>query len=47
VSLGFAIDQLRGYHTVAGAALLIALLSAGTYVERHRRLVLLLACTTS
>jgi signal transduction histidine kinase len=45
VSLGFAIDQLRGYHTVAGAALLIALLSAGAYVERHRRLVLLLACT--
>jgi signal transduction histidine kinase len=45
VSLGFAIDQLRGYHTVAGVALLIALLSAGAYVERHRRLVLLLACT--
>jgi signal transduction histidine kinase len=44
VSLGFAIDQLRGYHTVAGAALPIALLSAGAYVERHRRPVLLLAC---
>lgn len=45
VSLGFAIDQLRSYHTVSGTALVIALLSAGAYVERHRRLVLLLACT--
>lgn len=44
VSLGFAIDQLRGYHTVAGTALPIALLSAGAHVERHRRPVLLLAC---
>ncbi|MEU4220716.1 histidine kinase [Actinoplanes sp. NPDC026623] len=41
VSLGFAIDQLRGYHTVAGTALFFALLSAGAHVERHRRLVLL------
>ena len=33
VSLGFAVDQLRGYHTVAGIALPIALLSAGAYLE--------------
>jgi signal transduction histidine kinase len=39
VSAGFAIDQLRGYHTVAGSALVLALLSAGAYLERHRRLV--------
>jgi signal transduction histidine kinase len=43
VSLGFAIDQLRGYHTVAGTALPIAVMSAGAQVERHRRLVVLLA----
>ncbi|WP_328470916.1 histidine kinase [Actinoplanes sp. NBC_00393] len=39
VSLGFAIDQLRGYHTVAGTALAIALVSAGAYVEQRRWLV--------
>jgi signal transduction histidine kinase len=39
VSVGFAIDQLRAYHTVAGAGLAIALVSAGAYVSRHRRLV--------
>ncbi|WP_341718493.1 histidine kinase [Micromonospora sp. FIMYZ51] len=37
VSLGFTIDQLRAYHTVAGAALAVALLSAGAYLERGRR----------
>ncbi|MGH3246677.1 MAG: sensor histidine kinase [Trebonia sp.] len=37
VSLGFALDQLRGYHEVAGTALPIALLSAGAYLERQRR----------
>ncbi|MDP5314352.1 histidine kinase [Streptomyces poriferorum] len=42
VSLGFAADQLRGYHLVAGVALPIALLSAGSYLERHRRAVVLL-----
>ncbi|MFG3135113.1 sensor histidine kinase [Streptomyces sp. NPDC048211] len=41
VSLGFALDQLRGYHLVAGAALPIALLSAGSHLERHRRAVVL------
>jgi signal transduction histidine kinase len=43
VSLGFAIDQLRGYHTVAGTALPIALLSAGAHLERHRRTTVVLA----
>ena len=37
VSLGFAIDQLRGYHTAAGAALPIALLSTAAHVDRYRR----------
>ncbi|MCX2923667.1 sensor histidine kinase [Streptomyces sp. NEAU-W12] len=37
VSCGFALDQLCGYHLVAGTALPIALLSAGSYLERYRR----------
>ncbi|MGW4064797.1 sensor histidine kinase [Amycolatopsis sp. NPDC004747] len=37
VALGFAVDQLRGYHTVAAAALGFALVSAGAHLERHRR----------
>ncbi|MFD5826360.1 sensor histidine kinase [Lentzea sp. NPDC060358] len=36
VSLAFAADQLSGYHTVAGTALPIALVSAGLHVARHR-----------
>ncbi|MEU4766235.1 histidine kinase [Actinosynnema sp. NPDC023794] len=36
VSLGFAVDQLRGYHTVAGTALPIALISAGAHLAHHR-----------
>jgi signal transduction histidine kinase len=40
VSLGFAVDQLRGYHTVAGTALPIALLSAAAHLERFRRTTL-------
>lgn len=43
VALGFAADQLLAYHTVAGVALGIALLSAGAHVERYRRTVVLLA----
>ncbi|MDT0530302.1 histidine kinase [Micromonospora sp. DSM 115977] len=39
VSLGFALDQLRGYHTVAGTGLAIALISAGAHLERRRRVV--------
>ncbi|ROP35276.1 sensor histidine kinase [Saccharothrix texasensis] len=37
VSLGFAVDQLRGYHTAAGTALPIALLSAGAHLGSHRK----------
>ncbi|MDX3658859.1 histidine kinase [Streptomyces sp. ID05-26A] len=37
VSIAFAVDQLRGYHTVAGTALPIALISAGLHLSRHRR----------
>lgn len=40
VSVGFAADQLLGYHTVAGTALPVALLSAGAHLERHRRATL-------
>ncbi|ROO51934.1 histidine kinase [Micromonospora sp. Llam0] len=39
VSLGFAIDQIRGYHTIAGTALAIALISAGAHLERRRWVV--------
>ncbi|MFI7305874.1 sensor histidine kinase [Micromonospora aurantiaca] len=41
VSLGFAIDQLRAYHTFAGAALAIALLSAGAHLDRGRHTTVL------
>ncbi len=37
VSLGFAVDQVGGYHSVATIALPIALLSAGAHLERGRR----------
>ena len=37
VALGFAVDQLRGYHTFAAAALAFALVSAGAHLERRRR----------
>jgi signal transduction histidine kinase len=40
VSVGFALDQLLGYHLVSAAALPIALLSAGAHLERHRRTVI-------
>ncbi|MEE6260206.1 sensor histidine kinase [Plantactinospora sonchi] len=42
VALGFAIDQLRAYHTVAGTALFLALLSAGAHLEHHRRTTVVL-----
>ncbi|WP_103336641.1 sensor histidine kinase [Amycolatopsis sp. CA-126428] len=42
VSLGFALDQLRGYHSVAGTALAVALVSAGAYVNRRRHTTALL-----
>ena len=37
VSVGFAVDQLRGYHTTAAVALLIALTSTAAHLDRHRR----------
>jgi signal transduction histidine kinase len=43
VVLGFALDQLLGYHTVAGTALPIALLSTAAHLEHHRRSVMILA----
>ncbi|WHM29981.1 histidine kinase [Streptomyces sp. BPPL-273] len=43
VSAGFALDQIRGYHLFAGTALPVALLSAGSYLERYRRTTLALA----
>jgi signal transduction histidine kinase len=42
VSLGFAVDQLRGYHSFAGTALAIALLNMGSRLEHHRRVTALL-----
>ena len=39
VSLGFAVDQICGYHTASGTALPIALISAGAHLRRHRRTV--------
>ncbi|MGW4500528.1 sensor histidine kinase [Micromonospora sp. NPDC004336] len=39
VSLGFAVDQIRGYHTIAGTGLAVALISAGAHLERRRRVV--------
>ncbi|MFI6862524.1 sensor histidine kinase [Streptomyces sp. NPDC050421] len=36
VVLGFVVDQLGGYHLLAGTALPVALLSAGSHRERHR-----------
>lgn len=38
---GFAVDQLRGYHTLAGTGMAIALLSAGVHVQRGRRAMVL------
>ena len=40
VSLGFTIATLGSYHTVAGTALGIVLLSAGAHMERFRRTTL-------
>ncbi|WP_410590786.1 sensor histidine kinase [Amycolatopsis sp. lyj-23] len=41
VSLGFALDQLRGYHSVAGTALAVALVAAGAHGHRPRTTALL------
>lgn len=42
IAVGFAVDQLLGYHTVAGTGLAMAVLSAGAHLERRRRLTALL-----
>ncbi|MEU4521126.1 histidine kinase [Amycolatopsis sp. NPDC024027] len=42
VALGFAVDQLRGYHSVAGTALAVALVSAGAHLRQLRRTTALL-----
>src|SRR5690606_30711338 len=36
VTVGFAIDQLRGYHTFAGTAFAVAVLTLGSRLERRR-----------
>lgn len=42
VSAGFAVDQLRGYHSLGGTALPLALMSVSSLHERHRRATVLL-----
>lgn len=42
VALGFAVDQLRGYHSFAGTAFAIALLNLASRQEQHRRATALL-----
>ncbi|MEU1051180.1 histidine kinase [Streptomyces sp. NPDC005876] len=37
VSCGFALDQLRGYHSSTGALLPLALISTGSHLDHHRR----------
>ena len=41
VSAGFFIDQVRAYHSFAGTALAIALITAGARVEQYRRATML------
>ena len=42
VSLGFVLDQIRGYHVFASNAMAVALISAGAHLEHHRRATVLL-----
>ncbi|MDT0609087.1 sensor histidine kinase [Streptomyces lancefieldiae] len=42
VTCGFALDQLRGYHSVAGTALPLVLISAGSHLEHRRRTAVIL-----
>ncbi|KUL57617.1 sensor histidine kinase [Streptomyces sp. NRRL S-1521] len=42
VACGFALDQVRGYHSAAGTALPIALISTGSHLEHHRRATVIL-----
>lgn len=43
VAVAFAVDQLRGYHTVAGTALPIMLISTGLHLSHHRRTTMIAA----
>ena len=43
VGAGFALDQLRGYHSAAGSALAVALVSTGVHLDHHRRTAALVA----
>jgi signal transduction histidine kinase len=43
VYAGFVADQLLGYHSVAGTALPIALVSTGLHLDHHRRTTVVLA----
>ncbi|ADD43025.1 sensor histidine kinase [Stackebrandtia nassauensis] len=45
VSLGFLIGELFSYHFVAGAALPIAILSAGAHLAHHRRVTIAILST--
>ncbi|MFD8752861.1 sensor histidine kinase [Kitasatospora sp. NPDC059577] len=42
VACGFALDQLCGYHSAAGTALPVALISAGSHLEQRRRTTVVL-----
>ena len=42
IAVGFAVDQILGYHTFAGTGLAIAVLSSGVHLQRRRRLTALL-----
>lgn len=42
VSTGFALDQLRGYHSFAGTVLALTVLTLGSRLERQRRATVLL-----
>lgn len=37
VAIGFAVDQLLGYHTASGTALPIAIISTALHLDHHRR----------
>ncbi|MBL7253174.1 two-component sensor histidine kinase [Actinoplanes sp. LDG1-01] len=41
VAVGFAFDQLLGFHTIGGTALAVALFSAGAHQAAHRRAVMI------
>ncbi|MFH8803963.1 sensor histidine kinase [Streptomyces sp. NPDC017936] len=42
VTCGFALDQLRGYHSTAGSTLPLVLISTGSHLEHRRRTTVLL-----